>query len=144
MAFPAYRHLFPSKRRALFARVVAWVLFFNILAAAVLPSMSSLEAGPLPDFSNQKNTIVICTPSGLRLVYLDSTGQPVPDKMAEDGFCPLCLPVFKTLTCMPSIPANTARNYIHFESVVPATPDRPMPLALSADSCPRAPPLLLI
>lgn len=72
--------------------IVAWVglvlLILNALSSALLAPQAALTSGTRGD------QIVICTPSGLRVITLDEQGAPLDQQeKAREGFCPLCLPL---------------------------------------------------
>lgn len=73
-------------------RVVAWIglllLLVNVLSSALVAPRPALAA---PAGVEQ---IIICTPSGLRVISLDAQGNPLEQKeKAREGYCPLCLPL---------------------------------------------------
>ena len=84
----------PRRRKAA-AWVVLSALLFNLAAGFVLPSsaqaaLSELSAaGPAASLSGN---IVICTPNGLRVIYIGPDGEPLPDQPQRDASCVYCLP----------------------------------------------------
>jgi hypothetical protein len=82
---------------------MAWLglglLVLNALLPALVPAAParagtlsvSLSADP---FAAGGAQIVICTPSGLRLITVDAQGQPVePQDSSREGYCVFCLPL---------------------------------------------------
>ncbi len=103
----AHRSIMPpaSRRRCSRARalIMAWLglglLLLNALVPALVPATptragtlsASLSAGGIPASGEQ---IVICTPSGLRLITVDAQGQPVEQQdSTREGYCVFCLPL---------------------------------------------------
>lgn len=80
---------------------MAWLalalLFLNALSPAVAQSLSApvlnaAEASLSEDLLNGR--LVICTPTGLRIITLDQDGQPLPDaEKVREGSCPFCPPL---------------------------------------------------
>lgn len=92
----------PPSRRAR-ASVMAWLglllLVLNALLPAVVPAAPAragglpggLEAPTVPAGGEQ---IVICTPTGLRLITVDAQGKPVEKQdRTREGYCVFCLPL---------------------------------------------------
>jgi hypothetical protein len=78
-------------------------LFFNVLSAAVLPSLFSGAANAAALHGASENTLVLCTPGGIKLIHLDADGQPVPEQQAEGDFCTFCLPLNKPIISAAAI-----------------------------------------
>lgn len=135
-----------SQRRA--RRLAAWLGLFAILAQAMLPVLhyrpaehgvfkilSQAATGPL--------TAVICTPSGFKVVTLDSLpaeGES-SQKNGKTRFCPLCQAATALAALIP--PAAHALDALAAETrvVLIAAYDALAEQPATANLQPRAPPL---
>lgn len=114
----------PHLRRA---RSVAWLglvlLLLNAFSPALAQRLSSLPPSAILETTAEdllQGRMVICTPSGLRVVMLDDDTQALPDDAkAREGTCPLCapqthpanaaLPPLLAVLPPPPLPTGTSR-----------------------------------
>jgi hypothetical protein len=82
---------------------MAWLglvlLVLNALLPAVVPADPARAAGlsggvSAPAIPAGGDQIVICTPTGLRLITVDAQGKPVEKQdRTREGYCVFCLPL---------------------------------------------------
>ncbi len=80
-------------KRKIAAMSVLSALLFNLAAGLYLPSTAQgalLQAG-ITD-TQALDSIVICTPNGLKAVRLGADGKPLPNQPHQDAYCVHCLP----------------------------------------------------
>ncbi len=89
-----------SNRRAFVAKTAILGLVFQAVMAAVMLPMPlgtrSAQAGASPDI------ILICTPTGLKQISFDASGNPVEKDMPGSG-CPVCDALATATFALPAI-----------------------------------------
>ena len=94
------RRILPRMRRN---RLLPWMALILLLINAVSPAVAGSVPGPGASGPMQAalfddpfdNKIVICTPTGLRIITLGDDGQPIEENAdtAYQGICPFCPPL---------------------------------------------------
>ena len=120
-------------------QLVLAVLLLNFLSTAALSANSLRQEG---DLLSGGQTVIICTPQGLKRISLDENGNPTQDNKGSLEHCIYCLPFHKVVAsaAFPEIdfpvvgPVSYKRDFARY---VPHIPDAP----LNAACPPRAPPL---
>lgn len=81
--------------RAVVARLGLLLVLLNVLAPSLAQAMSTAPADGSDALSQiLQGRLVICTPTGLRVIQLDDQGAPLPDdEQARNTFCPFCPPL---------------------------------------------------
>lgn len=72
-------------------RIAAWAGLLLLLLNAV--SVALVAPRPALASATKSEQIVICTPSGLRVITLKDDGTPQEQDSTREGSCPLCLPL---------------------------------------------------
>lgn len=95
MAARRGRHRTQGGWRVFVARLGLLLVLLNALAPSMAQAMSSAPPSGQDALSQLlEGRLVICTPTGLRVVQLDGQGTPLPDdEQARDTFCPFCPPL---------------------------------------------------
>jgi len=88
-------------RRNVAAFFGLWLILFNVVAAAALPSSALAGRAPFLDGA-LGDRIVICT--GLGMVVVDHDGHPVKTPSGEpQPLCPFCLPLMQGALDAPAV-----------------------------------------
>lgn len=86
-----------SQRRSVAAWMGLLLLLLNVLSTALVaprPALAALDAQRSQAQSFESQQIVICTPTGLRVITVGPDGTPrEQNDKAREGSCPLCLPL---------------------------------------------------
>lgn len=92
-----------SRRRKCASWLALGALLFNLLAGVTL-STSSATAGALLAAADDGafDTLVVCTPNGLRVIKLDADGTVRPEQTAGAKICAYCLPLTAGHGCIVS------------------------------------------
>jgi hypothetical protein len=88
-----------SNRRHFIASAVVMGLVCQALAAAFMLPMPLGMQSALADTA--PNTIIICTPSGMKQISFDASGNPV-EKTVPGGKCPVCDALAAVTFAMPA------------------------------------------
>lgn len=127
-------------RRGVTALFGLWLILFNIVAAAALPS--SAQAGRAPFLDGALgDRIVICTGAGM--IVVDREGHPVKTPAGEpEPLCPFCLPLMQGAVDAPAVDncdagafRASSRAELRSDATSVAAPRR-----LVASASPRGPP----
>lgn len=134
--------------RPLFRRhhATAWLglllLFLNAFAPALIAGMSRAQA-ETPLEQMLQGRLVICTPTGLRLVEPEGDSQLPADEAVREVVCAFCLPLTNSgVGAVAAVaPDWHAPVPVHARPVPEALAPRPVPSRLTV-AHPRAPPLV--
>lgn len=140
--FAGLRSRSPKKGGAWF---VVLALVFNLAAGFALPSSASAalsdSATPEQSIGNDVNIVVICSPNGIRIMFVGPDGEPFPEPPQRNMNCVHCLSVsgchgyaFHTQDFEPPAPT---RQYDRFPA---DRTDIIAPVSLSSTDTIRAPP----
>lgn len=110
---------------------MAWLGLALLLINAVSPSLAQGLSTPpsataAVDSSLEdllQGRLVICTPTGLRVITLDADGQPVTEDQGDayEGICPFCPPL--TSASQQAVPPLLARLVLPRDDTVVILPD---------------------
>lgn len=130
---------------------MGWLGLFLIVLNAFLPAMVPATPGPetIPGLSigaNSDNQIVICTPTGLRIIKVDADGNPLRQQdRTRAGFSPFCVPfahvsggalaALDVVLPLPDVEATELATVRRPDEQIPHHPERD-------HAHPRAPPVI--
>lgn len=119
-------------------RCTAWFVCLTILMGALLPS-----AGHMLSRSGGSATLIeLCSPSGTRLIALDTGDEPSPAEKTAYAHCIWCSPHASALGPLPSSDTPISTLYPRILILPPrAFHDTPHPLPIWTTTAARGPPL---
>ncbi len=120
-------------------RFILFVLMVNFLSTAAL---STANANSDDNFLPGEQSVVICTPQGLKRITLDKNGNPTKGNEGRLEHCIYCLPFHKVIANTASLVVespvlNPVSYRLYFPQYISLSPEAPLNTACP----PRAPPV---